>query len=543
MEFRILGPLEVVEAGRNVALGGLKQRAVLALLLLNANAVVPRGRLVDELWGGEPPKTAEATLRVFVSQLRKALPHDEEIIQNRAPGYLVRLDPDTLDLTRFERLLAAGAQALERGEAETAARRLREGLALWRGEPLADFPYEPFAQAPAARLEAMRLGALELRIEADLRLARDVELVPELEGIRRAHPFRERFTGQLMLALYRSGRQADALRVYDETRRQLDAELGIEPSRTLQMLQRSILRQDITLNPVEPPAAAPAAAVVHGSILVVSDDGAGLDELVALAGSLGRAPPREVLLVGITAEGKSLARASADLAFRREALNADGLVARSAVFTSPSRGRDVIRLTVEQDAGLLLLHVPLSSFGPSSTSRELIAILRSAPCDIALVVSRGEPRSPDAEAPIFVPFGGLEHDWAAIELGAWLARSRGVELRMLGTAALRSTGQRDASRLLATASIIVQRVAGVAAEPVLVSPGLESLLDATAGGAFLIMGLSSRWQHEGIGGARTALARLAQPRPVLVRRGLRPGGLAPQQTHTRYTWSLAGAGQ
>lgn len=235
MEFRILGPLEVVAEGRAVSLGGTRQRALLAVLLTRANQVVSTERLIDELWGERPPKEARNTVQFYVSQLRKVLGADR--IETRAPGYAIRIERDELDLHRFERLVAEGGPALT------------EALSLWRGPALADFAYEPFAQAEIARLEELRLAALEQRLEADLALGRHGELVGELEALVAEHPLRERLRGQLMLALYRSGRQAEALDVYRETRRVLVDELGIEPSPTLQELERSILRHDPGLQP------------------------------------------------------------------------------------------------------------------------------------------------------------------------------------------------------------------------------------------------------------------------------------------------------
>ena len=175
-------------------------------------------------------------------------------------------------------------------------------------------------------------------------------------------------------------------------------------------------------------------------------------------------------------------------------------------------------------------------------SAELGAILRSTPCDVALVVTRDDAAAVDTGGPILVPFGGGDHDWAAVELGAWLARSRDVELRLLGSGALPSTDQRDASRLLATASIIVQRVAGIAAEPVLIAAGLGRAPGSNRAGGLLVVGLSGRWQREGLGEVRLALARHAAPQTLLVRGGLRPSGLAPPHTYTRYSWSLSEAG-
>src|ERR671936_1474261 len=242
MEFRILGPLEVLEDGHQVPLGGSKQRALLASLLLHANEVVSRDRLIDELWGASPPDTAPTALQVYVSQLRKAL--GRHLILTKPPGYLVRVSDDELDLQRFERLVAR-ARAEEPAQA---ARLLREGLALWRGAPLAELG-DSFAPAERARLEEQRLAALEQWIEAELALGRHAERVPELEGLVREHALRERVRGQLMLALYRCGRQADALAVYGQGRRLLQEELGLEPGEDLRRLERAILNHDPSLDP------------------------------------------------------------------------------------------------------------------------------------------------------------------------------------------------------------------------------------------------------------------------------------------------------
>jgi YVTN family beta-propeller protein len=265
--FRILGPLEVLDGDRAVALGGLGQRALLALLLLRANTVVPTERLIAELWGESPPPTARQTVQVYVSQLRRAVPVDgggDSAIETRAPGYLLHVAPGRLDLDRFQELSAAGRAALGAGDAAGAAATLREALALWRGPPLADFAYEEWAQREIARLEEARLACLEERIEADLRLGRHGDLVGELEALVEEHPLRERLRGQLMLALYRSGRQAEALERYASGRRALADELGIEPGGALRDLERRILTQDPALGPPPaadappPPAAVPA---------------------------------------------------------------------------------------------------------------------------------------------------------------------------------------------------------------------------------------------------------------------------------------------
>jgi YVTN family beta-propeller protein len=250
MEFRILGPLAVSSEGRELSLGGPKQRALLAVLLLHPNEVVSIDRLVDELWGERPPATALKVVQVYVSQLRKALRgrrgrgEEERVLVTRAPGYMLCVGPGQLDADRFEELVDQARQDLAAGRARRAAHMLLEALALWRGPALADFALEVFAQSEIARLEEARISAFEERIEADLALGRHSELVGELESLVTAHPLRERLRGQLMLALYRCGRQAEALAAYREARRLLVEELGLEPSQALQSLEKAILEQD-----------------------------------------------------------------------------------------------------------------------------------------------------------------------------------------------------------------------------------------------------------------------------------------------------------
>jgi DNA-binding SARP family transcriptional activator len=253
MEFRILGPLEVEAEGRLIAMGGTKQRALLALLLLHANEVVSQDRLIDELWAGSPPDSGKTALQMHVSQLRKLLdPNatrgDEELLITRAPGYALRVEHERIDLRQFETLVAAGKAALADGDAEKAHEHLAGALALWRGRALADIETIPFAEAESRRLEELRLAALEDRLDADLALGRTAELIPELERLLAQEPLRERTRGQLMLALYRSGRQANALEVYRSGRRLLDEELGLEPGDDLQRLERAILNHDPSLD-------------------------------------------------------------------------------------------------------------------------------------------------------------------------------------------------------------------------------------------------------------------------------------------------------
>ena len=254
MEFRILGPLGVVAEGPPPKLGSPKQRALLAFLLLHANEVVSRDRLIEALWGENAPPTAAHAVEVYVSRLRKALasaPGAAPQLETRAPGYVFELEPGGLDVDRFERLRSEGRRALEEGELEVAAGKLREALAVWRGPALTDFSYEPFAQDEIGRLDELRLATLEERVEADLALARHPDLVPELEKLVAEHPLRERLRAQLMLALYRSGRQTDALAAYRKARSTLVEELGLEPGPELRRLETAILAQDPALA-VEP---------------------------------------------------------------------------------------------------------------------------------------------------------------------------------------------------------------------------------------------------------------------------------------------------
>ncbi len=242
LEFRILGPLEVLDDGRSVGLGGQKQRALLALLLLDAGRVVSVDRIVDALWGERPPRTAPTSLQNFVSHLRKALGAD--VVVTRPPGYLLRIGPEQLDLDRFRMLV----DAAKRSPVQERAPKLRQALTLWRGPPLADFALDDFAQPEIGRLEELRVSALEERIEAELAVGAHAEVVGELESLVEEHPLREGLRRQLMLALYRSGRQAEALQVYHDARRVLVDELGIDPSRSLQQLHGAILRQDAELD-------------------------------------------------------------------------------------------------------------------------------------------------------------------------------------------------------------------------------------------------------------------------------------------------------
>ena len=307
MRYGILGSLELSEDGRAIEVAGAKQRALLAMLLLNANRVVSSDRLIDALWEEQAPDTAAKALQVHVSQLRKLL---GKRLVTRSPGYVLQLEEGELDLHRFEALVrhARGASPVEASAA------LREALALWRGPALADFVFDRFAQAEIARLDEMRLEAVEERLEAELATGSHRALTGELEALVGEHPLRERLRGQLMLALYRSGRQADALDAYQKGRRILVEELGIEPGRELRELHQQILRQDWRLDlavAVELAAETPRGAFVGREpelaelVAGLEDAFAGRGRLFLLAGEpgIGKSRLAEELIAQARARG------------------------------------------------------------------------------------------------------------------------------------------------------------------------------------------------------------------------------------------------
>ena len=331
VEFRILGPLEVVSEGRVVSLDARKPRALLAVLLLRANEPVPRERLIEELWAGRPPPSAPKVLQTYVSQLRRTLGRD--VIRTLSSAYGVRADGRSLDLIRFEQLLgnARAAPLLE------ANGLLREALSLWRGPPLGEFAHEPWAQPEIARLDELRVEALQERIETDLALGADAELVPELERLVGEHPLRERLRAQLMLALYRSGRQADALAAYRDARRSLVESLGIEPALALRQLERSILDQDPALELVTPGPPADRAAQGGPRMESRSTSFVGRTrELREIRALLGREDVRLLTLTGAAGAGKT-----------RLALEAVG------AFEGKESGAVLVELGRIADAGLV----------------------------------------------------------------------------------------------------------------------------------------------------------------------------------------------
>jgi DNA-binding SARP family transcriptional activator/WD40 repeat protein len=323
LQFGILGPLEVRRDGAPVAIGGGRQRALLALLLCNANRVLSRDRLIEDLLSGVSSGSPERVLRVQVSRLRTALADGNwngsgnpdgvrDRLIARAPGYVLLVEPGELDLQLFEDSVADGRSALAEGDPTRAAAVLREADALWRGRPLADFEFEPFARSEVERLDEIRLLAVEDRIEAELALGRHAVLCGELTALTSEYPLRERLRLQLMLALYRSGRQADALAVYRQTTRLLREELGLEPSRRLRELEHAILEQDESLDtdaevPVAELVGGPDVCPFNGLAFFDRDDAQyffGRERLVAEL--IVRAPGSGLVgLVGASGIGKS----------------------------------------------------------------------------------------------------------------------------------------------------------------------------------------------------------------------------------------------
>jgi DNA-binding SARP family transcriptional activator len=538
VEYRVLGPLEAIVDGRSAELGAPRHRALLVLLLAQANTVVPVHRLIDEIWGDAPPASAANLVQGAVSHLRKVLGKDS--IVTRGHGYAVQVEPDALDLHVFERRAQEGSIELERGDFEQAAATLAAAVDLWSGSALADLDGEPCVQSVARRLEDLRLLVTERRLEAELGRGRHADVLGELRELVRDHPLRESCHALLMRALYRAGHQAEALEAYRSARESLVEELGIEPGPALQELHGRMLRQDPTLLAGTAGGADVSAFVSEvtsrlGSILVFALDPSSLDLLSSIGEPLARRPEREIIMVATVAKADQLAAMGRALGERRELLVERGVAARAAAFTSLTPGADAARLASEHEADLLLVDAP---DGLLEDAR-VLALLDQAPCDVAVLAGAraGQPVPTGEGGSVLVPFGGASHDWAAVELGAWLALNTDAPLRLAGASG--SYGGRDASRLLASASLAVQRAFGVPAEPLLVDPDADALAAAAENAGVVAVGLTERWRREGLGRSRTALAARESGATVLVRRGVRPGGLAPRESDTRFTWTLA----
>ena len=528
LEFRILGPLDVLADGAPVRLGGPRQRAVLAMLLGHANEVVPAERLIDGVWD-EPPGTAANVVQGYVSQLRRTLGRD--VIATRGRDYAIRLAQGALDLHRFERLSARAVAALDEGRPADASAGLREALALWRGPALSDLLDISGVARIADRLDELRRAALERRIEADLACGRDTEAAIELAGLVAEHPLRERLRALQMRALYRCGRQADALAAYRDARTTLVEELGIEPGRELQELERAIFAQDPALSAGAGPSLAAPQTARAATVLVAALQREALPSLLAISEPLARAPDRELVLAATVAGADGLEPLALRLSELRAEIGARGVAVRAAAFTSDRPGADLARLADEQEARLMIVEAPDGLLDDP----ELAAVLDAAVCDVAVAVRAGPPPG----GPVLVPFSGAAHDWAAVELGADLARATGRPVRLAGASV--GPGGRDASRLLASASLVMQRGLGIDAQPLILEPAPDALVAAAGAAGIVVCGLTERWRREGLGRARAALASGAMVPVLFVRRGLRPGTLAPPESDTRFTWTVAAA--
>lgn len=308
----------------------------------------------------------------------------------------------------------------------------------------------------------------------------------------------------------------------------LVAELGIEPGSALQELERAILRHDPSLEHSGTPSREEHLPASGRPIVVAAVDADATIGLIELAAPLASEPRRELIVIRTVADANELSPATAALHPIQSRLLESGIAARTAAFTSVMPGADVSRVAAEQDADLIIVDAP----GQLLEDSRLLGLLNHALCDVAIVVGSFTGRGN-----IVVPFGGGEHDWAAVELGAWLARSNAAGLSLAGS--LSGPTGRDSSRLLASASLAVQQALGVSAAPLLVEPEPAALVAAVAD-AVVCVGLPDRWQRDGLGPTRTALAARSEGPTIVVRRGVRPGGLAPRGADTRFTWTIAG---
>jgi DNA-binding SARP family transcriptional activator len=537
--FRILGPIEAMSPSGPIRLGGPRQRSVLALLLLEANRVVSIDRLADELYGEAPPVSAVTQMHRQISELRALLEPDRApgaagaVIETRPPGYRILVAPDGLDLEFFERRAEAAGSALAVGDAEAAVGLYREALAVWRGEPLADLVFEPFARPVVQRLSELRLAVAEKCLEAELELGRGAELVAELEQLVAEHPLNERLRGQLMVALYRAGRQPEALEEFRAGRAALVEAFGLEPTPALKELEAQVLLQDPALDGPSRPRLAPAREDRRTVLLAARDD-TQLDGLVAVGRCLATLGRHELLLTQAVESEGSLAHAVAATRARRDELASDGVTARAAAFVSRDFGPDMARLALTHDADVMVVDGREEIAPDGTISESLALLLERSPCDVAVLA--GSAPLPFADG-VAVLFAGGDHDWAAAELGAWLAAGASARLQLIGVRGRDG----DASRLLASASIAIQQVVGIDVEPVLADAGPDGLVAAAGSAGVAVVGLSPRWRREGLGASRRTLLAATAP-TLVVHRGARPGGLAPREQLTRFTWTIAGGG-
>lgn len=520
-ELGVLGPVMARRDGVEAALGGPRPRAVLASLLLRAGQVVPAERVAADVWGAEQPESSANLVQGYVSALRKVL--GRAMIETRGAGYVIVQPAD--DLVAFERLASAADAELDRGDATEALSSFDRALALWRGPALADVQQDTALAGPAAGLDELRTHAQERRAQALAALGRSDEAVGVLATLVADHPYREHTLALLMTALYASGRQAEALTAGRDGRRRLAVDLGVDPGPELRAIEAGILAQDETALGLTPRTSARVAA--PRTVLVSSFLPEELGPLLAVVEPWTHGPrATELLVVLLVSDPEDLGPAVRHLEEVRRELVSRGAMVRTATFTTRAAGADLARLAREQDATLMVIAAP----GGRSDDERIVALLEQASCDVAVHV----PGSA-GEGPVAVPFVGAGHDWAAVELGAWAAASADVGLRLVGTAA--DSQGRDASRLLANASLAVQRALGVTAEPVLVDASPDAVLAATSDARLVVVGLPDMWRTHGLGPTRAGLAGSASHSTLLIYAGPRPGALA-RGVHTRFTWTV-----
>ena len=515
VEYRLLGPLEVLVDGRPVELGPPRHRCLLVLLLTQANAVVPAHQIVDELWGDAPPASAVNLVQGAVSALRKVL--GREAIATGAGG-TPSGSPRALDLQRFERLAQGAWRSTTAGSTTLRARsakRSRSGAARrsptsrtscsFRRSRPGSTSSDCWPSSATSRRSSASAGTRTCSRGSAHSSGTTPARAPTRSADARAVPLRApggRARG-LPLGAGHAGRGARDL-------------AGARPAGA---------RGTHPAPGSRPPAAragrtaiAVAAEEPLRSILVTPLAPKSVDSLLALAEPLARQPRREIVVVGTVTHGDELAGLSDALQARRAELVERGLATRAAAFTSMTPGADLARLAIEHDVDLLLVDAP----GGLLEDARVLTLLDQAPSDVAIVAAPSGGAVTRAVERVLVPFGGAVHDWAAVEVGAWLARNTSSSLRLLG--ASEGTQGRDASRLLADASLAVQHAFGVPAEPLLVEPDAEALLAAASDAGAVVVGLTERWRREGLGAARTALATRASAPTALVRRGIAPVG-------------------
>ena len=496
LEFRILGPLEVVGPEGPVQLGGPKQRATLAILLLNANRVVSIDRLADQLYAGRAPVTAATQVHRQISELRKTLGEDARL-ETRSPGYVIHVASGQLDLKRFERLTEEAGQALARGEPETAFELQRDALALWRGPALAGLDQEQFAQIA---IGGWRRSFWRLSSRGSTRSSRSDGTGSSWES---STSWRRAPTPRAL----RLPAHACALPVGAAGRR--PAGLSPHPGEARRWLRNRARPRPRRAGAGDPePGSCPRSGRSHrASGGDVRRDRArpsfrrrAARRLLAVAEPLARLPGRSLLIARLLPDEALLASTVAALNDRRASL---GLEARTAAFTTVDPVEDAVRLADAYDVRLILLDTP--DLDTDAFTTDVASLLERAPADVGLL--NGAEVDWEFGDGVCVPFAGGEHDWAALELGAWLASSRGIPLRLLGTRADARRGRRDASRLLADASLSVQRASGVDAVPQLIDPAPAALVEAVESATIVVTGMSASWRRDGLGETRRALVR------------------------------------